>query len=164
MAVDRLVAEQPLEQIEAMLFQVGVVQRDAGGDHRLRRDAVEEVGGAPEDVPLDERDLGAEAGCGGGRRVAGGTTADDDEPMGHGRRLPAVVGRPETGGRIDGLRRPVVPRFDPDAAPPPGSRDLWKQLGTKEFCRGLREQKALLFTDTMSAATGLPSLSVIARS
>ena len=35
-------------------------QLAAGGDHRLRRDAVPQVRGAADDVALDERDLGTE--------------------------------------------------------------------------------------------------------
>ena len=57
--------------------------RPAGGDHRLRRDAVPQVGGTADDVALDERDLGAEARGVGGRGVAGGATADDHETSGH---------------------------------------------------------------------------------
>ena len=55
----------------------------AGGDHRLRRDAVPQVGGAADDVALDEGDLGAEAGRVGGRLVAGGPAADDHEALRH---------------------------------------------------------------------------------
>ena len=45
-------------------------QGAAGGDHGLGRDAVPQVGGAADDVALDQRDLGAEAGGVGGRLVA----------------------------------------------------------------------------------------------
>ena len=59
----------------------------AGGDHRLRRDAVPEVGGAADDVALDNGDLGTEARRVRGGGVAGGTAADDDEVQGHVARL-----------------------------------------------------------------------------
>ena len=55
----------------------------AGGDHRLRRDAVPEVRGAADDVALDERDLGAERRRHRRRGVAAGPTTDDHEPDGH---------------------------------------------------------------------------------
>ncbi|HRI52207.1 MAG TPA: pyruvate carboxylase, partial [Pseudomonadota bacterium] len=61
----------------------------------------------------------------------------------------SVNGNPDVKGpRPSGLRRPVVPRFDLDTPPPAGSRDLWKKLGTDAFCKWLREQQQLLFTDT----------------
>ena len=63
-------------------------QRPAGGDHRLGRDAVPEVGGPADHVLLDDRDLGAEAGRVGGRGVAGRAPADDHEAQRHGARLP----------------------------------------------------------------------------
>ena len=62
----------------------GEAHRPAGGDHRLRRDAVPQVGGAADDVALDHRDLGAEAGRVGGRGVAGRPAADDHESSCHG--------------------------------------------------------------------------------
>ena len=52
----------------------------AGGDHRLRRDAVPEVGGAADHVALDQRDLGAQRGRDRRARVAGGPTTEDHEP------------------------------------------------------------------------------------
>ena len=55
----------------------------AGGDHRLGRDAVPQVRRAADDVALDQRDLGAEPGRVGGRRVAGRAAADDHEPQCH---------------------------------------------------------------------------------
>ena len=61
----------------------------AGGDHRLRRDAVPQVGGAADDVALDQRDLGAETGGIRGRLVAGRSAADDHEAHGHCPRVPA---------------------------------------------------------------------------
>ena len=57
--------------------------RPAGGDHRLRRDAVPQVGRAADDVALDHRDLGAEAGGSGGGGVAGRSAADDHESSAH---------------------------------------------------------------------------------
>src|SRR5690606_31244982 len=59
------------------------------GDHGLRGDAVPEVRRAADDVLLDHRHASAETCCGGGRRVAGRSTADDDEAKAHGLRLPA---------------------------------------------------------------------------
>ena len=55
----------------------------AGGDHRLGRDAVPEVGGAAHDVALDQGDLGAEPGRVGGGGVAGRAAADDHEVQRH---------------------------------------------------------------------------------
>jgi pyruvate carboxylase len=46
------------------------------------------------------------------------------------------------------LRKPVVPAHEPDIAPPPGSRDLWKKLGTEKFCAWIRDSTPLLLTDT----------------
>ncbi|HXU80263.1 MAG TPA: pyruvate carboxylase, partial [Polyangia bacterium] len=61
----------------------------------------------------------------------------------------SINGNPEVKGpRAPLLRTPVVPPFDPDSRPPPGTRDLWKQLGTEKFCAWIREQKPLLLTDT----------------
>ena len=57
--------------------------RPAGGDHRLGRDAVPQVGGAADHVALDQGDLGAEPGGVGGGGVAGRTSADDHEPCRH---------------------------------------------------------------------------------
>jgi hypothetical protein len=71
---------------------LGEAHRPAGRDHRLRRDAVPQVGGATDDVALDHRHLGAEAGGVGGGGVPGGPAADDDEACGHGARLrPSAV-------------------------------------------------------------------------
>jgi pyruvate carboxylase len=52
------------------------------------------------------------------------------------------------GARPTNLRKPVVPAFNQDKLPPPGTRDLWKQLGTEKFCAWVRDQKPLLITDT----------------
>ena len=61
----------------------GAADRPPGGDHRLRRDAVPEVGGAADDVALDHHDLGPEPGGVGGRGVAGRAATDDDEASAH---------------------------------------------------------------------------------
>ena len=72
----------------------GEAHRAAGGDHRLRRDAVPQVRGAADDVALDHRDLGAEPRRVRGRRVAGRPAADDHESHRHGRpRLRSPSGR-----------------------------------------------------------------------
>ncbi|HEY0705736.1 MAG TPA: pyruvate carboxylase, partial [Polyangia bacterium] len=61
----------------------------------------------------------------------------------------SVNGNPEAkGARPEKLRKPVVPAFDADGTPPPGTRDLWKKLGTEDFCAWVRDQKKLLITDT----------------
>jgi pyruvate carboxylase len=61
----------------------------------------------------------------------------------------SVNGNPEVkGARPGNLRKPVVPAYDPDAPLPAGTRDLWKQLGTEDFCAWVRDQKKLLITDT----------------
>ena len=54
-------------------------QLAAGGDQRLRRDAVPEVRGAADDVALDQRDVGAQGGRDRRAGVARGATADDHE-------------------------------------------------------------------------------------
>ena len=51
----------------------------AGGDQRLRRDAVPQVRGAADDVALDERDVGAQRGGDGRARVARGPATEDHE-------------------------------------------------------------------------------------
>jgi hypothetical protein len=61
----------------------GATDRPAGGDHRLRRDAVPEVGGAADHVPFDHDHLGAEPGSGRRCGVAGRTAADDQESRRH---------------------------------------------------------------------------------
>jgi pyruvate carboxylase len=61
----------------------------------------------------------------------------------------SVNGNPEVkGARPTQLRKPVVPPCDADAAPPPGTRDLWKKMGTEAFCAWVRDSKKLLITDT----------------
>ena len=61
----------------------GGSHRPAGGDHRLRRDAVPQVGGAADDVAFDHGDLGTEPGGVGGRGVPGRPAADDQETRRH---------------------------------------------------------------------------------
>ncbi len=61
----------------------------------------------------------------------------------------SINGNPEVKGqRPTLLRKPVVPSFDGDRPPPPGTRDQWKKLGTKKFCAWIRDEKRLLLTDT----------------
>ncbi len=61
----------------------------------------------------------------------------------------SVNGNPEVSGRRPAnLRKPIVPQFDPDVPPPPGTRDLWKKLGSEKFCVHVRDSQALLLTDT----------------
>ncbi len=62
----------------------GEAHRPTGGDHRLRRDAVPQMGRAANDVAFDQGDLGAEPGRMGGRSVPRGPTTDDDEACRHG--------------------------------------------------------------------------------
>ena len=50
----------------------------------------QQVGGAADDVALDQRDLGAEAGGVGGGGVARRAPTDDHEAQGHVTRLPVV--------------------------------------------------------------------------
>ena len=46
-------------------------------------------------------------------------------------------------------RRPApVPDYDRSATPPKGTRDLWKELGSKKFSQWILDQKKLLLTDT----------------
>ena len=100
--------------------------RPAGGDHRLGRDAVPQVGGAADHVPLDQRDLGAEPGGVGGGGVPGWAAADDHEPGRHLREATrsstgsgATVCGPRTGclrvarGREDHGDRPCLPTSRP---------------------------------------------------
>lgn len=44
--------------------------------------------------------------------------------------------------------RPVVPAHDPDAPPPEGTRQRFKELGPERFAAWVREQERLLVTDT----------------
>ena len=65
----------------------------AGGDHRLRRDAVPEVRGAADDVALDQRDVGAERGRDARARVARGPTTEDHDTR-HARNATSAARRP----------------------------------------------------------------------
>ena len=65
------------------LGPVQLRQEPAGGDHGLRRHAVPQVGGAADEVALDEGDLGPEPGADGGGGVPARAPADDDEPDAH---------------------------------------------------------------------------------
>ena len=67
-----------------------------GGDHGLGRDAVPEVGGTPDHVPLDEGDVDAQPGGVGGGLVAGRSAADDHEAHGHRLRPPGRGSRRRT--------------------------------------------------------------------
>jgi pyruvate carboxylase len=61
----------------------------------------------------------------------------------------SVNGNPQVKGeRPAGFRRPVVPPYDQDDQPPPGTRDILKEQGAARFCSWIREQKRLLLTDT----------------
>ena len=56
----------------------------------------------------------------------------------------SVNGNPEVKGSRArrSLRKPVVPAYDPGRhAAAPARRDLWKQLGTEDFCAWVRDQK-----------------------
>ena len=66
----------------------------AGGDHRLGRDAVPQVGGAAHDLPFDQGDLGAEPGRVGRRLVARRSPADDHELHGHANEATAAPPKP----------------------------------------------------------------------
>ena len=122
--------------------------RAAGGDHRLRGDAVPEVRGASDDVTLDEHDLGAET-CGiGGRLVAGGSAADDHESHCHCSRVPARSRGLASSGRGLGERsqrgRPWRMREHPGHAhvPPeataPGARACLRRLSRLRRSRPCR--------------------------
>ena len=62
----------------------------------------------------------------------------------------SVNGNPEVKGAARGAAAQAGgPRLrSGHARRPPGTRDLWKQLGTEKFCAWVREQKRLLLTDT----------------
>jgi pyruvate carboxylase len=62
-----------------------------------------------------------------------------------------INGRPEVKGKVDAKRElpePVAPKFDTTAPPPPGLRNKLLELGPEEYCKWVRKQKRLLFTDT----------------
>lgn len=46
------------------------------------------------------------------------------------------------------LRQAVVPPYDPNSPIPPGTRDLFKQLGPEKFSKWILEQRRVLITDT----------------
>ena len=59
--------------------------------------------------------------------------------------------RSDVKGKIDEKRklpRPVVPKFDKTAAPPPGTRTRLLEEGPDQFCEWVLKQKPLLLTDT----------------
>lgn len=62
----------------------------------------------------------------------------------------SVNGNPEVKGRSDGreLVMPKAPKPPSDQSVPPGMRDKFKELGAEKFARWVRQQKALLITDT----------------
>lgn len=62
-----------------------------------------------------------------------------------------VNGNPEMKGRAkpaQPLAKPQLPKVEPAVAPPPGSRDRLRELGSAGFSRWMREQKRVLLTDT----------------
>ena len=63
--------------------------RTASRDHRLRGDAVEQVGRTSHDLALNHGDLGTEPGGPCGRGIPAGPAADDHESMRHTLRLPS---------------------------------------------------------------------------
>ena len=91
-------------------------QRAARGDHRLRGDAVPQVGGAADHVLLDHRDLGPEAGGVAGRGVAGRSPADDHEAQRHGEEATDPPRAPVTAGP----RRPLQSDGRAPQRPVPG--------------------------------------------
>ena len=60
--------------------------------------------------------------------------------------------RQPRGARAASARATCASRWSrpttPTCTPPAGTRDLWKQLGTDDFCAWVRDQKRLLLTDT----------------
>ncbi len=60
-----------------------------------------------------------------------------------------VNGNPQAKGYVPrSLPTPVVPAYDPKVPPPPGSRQLLRELGPERFVRWILDQKKLLITDT----------------
>ena len=76
----------------------------AGGDHRLGRNAVQQVGRSTDEVALDHGDLGAQPSGVGGRGVAGRTATDDQKAHGHGTK---DTGR-RPAGRVTSCRDPAL--------------------------------------------------------
>ncbi len=63
----------------------------------------------------------------------------------------AVNGNPEMKGRALPqlpLSKPLKPRCDLTQAPPPGTRDLLRQLGAEKFAEWMKAQQRVLLTDT----------------
>ncbi|HWH72930.1 MAG TPA: pyruvate carboxylase, partial [Methylibium sp.] len=63
----------------------------------------------------------------------------------------SVHGHPEMAGRQLPklpLPRPVLPKIDPAAPVPPGTRDRLRELGPQGFAKWMLEQKPVLLTDT----------------
>ena len=89
----------------------GEAHRPAGGDHRLRRDAVPQVGGAADDVAFDHRDLRAEAGGVGRGGVAGRPAADDHESSCH-------RGRKASGAQSAASAQPSSANIEPRLSVP----------------------------------------------
>ena len=92
--------------------------RPAGGDHRLRRDAVPQVGGTTDDVALDHRHVGAEALGVGGGGVPGRTTTDDHEASGHDVQARWPPNATWVGPHAEAVPSPRVVDEAPDAAAP----------------------------------------------
>ncbi len=127
--------------------------RPAGGDHRLRRDAVPQVGGAADDVALDHRDVGAEPGGVGGRRVAGRSAADDHEACGHGVRLGLPVSS-EVSAPLYGERPVDQPTADPaDADGAPHGRERAGRRAGAAPGAGRRAAPGRARTRTRTAST-----------
>jgi len=62
-----------------------------------------------------------------------------------------VNGRPDVKGKFNPKKElpdPVVPQYPIGKVPPSGLRDKFLELGAEGFCKWVRKQKALLFTDT----------------
>jgi pyruvate carboxylase len=61
-----------------------------------------------------------------------------------------VNGNPLVAGLPKSTRRHAAPtpKIDPQAVPPKGTRDRWKELGSEGFSKWVREQQPLLLTDT----------------
>jgi pyruvate carboxylase len=60
-----------------------------------------------------------------------------------------VNGNPEVAGKKDGVPRTLAPIPPvPSAAPPPGTRDKFHELGPERFARWVREQQPVFVTDT----------------
>ena len=72
----------------------GKAEAAGGGDHGFGRDAVPEVGGAPDDVALDQGDPRPEAGRP-ARSLVACRSSSDDHDIGHGRSVTAGPSRRE---------------------------------------------------------------------